>query len=310
MVDGVAVVGAVTPIESSSWTSERPSPVSTLSPSGRSFLGKGWRAGRVAKVTSRICLALLLVLHACGGSAETEREPDITVTAERVGKWEMSFEDMEFVTRAISCGKRLYWDGQKPAAWPYLKMGARYGDIDSQFMAAGMLGAGEHVPQDWNAAVGWPGVAAEGNIKPLAQKRLREVRESLCGGRTDCAQEFDAIVADYRHRYGRRATGMACRYSKGQRGAGVLSLRVGEGVAIALDGMKRASVFGSPMAGLRGAIETRTLKHTKIPVRVPAERLYHVDGTPREAFLPPFPAEAGQGDAVLDAAIKRLLGAG
>ena len=112
MVDGVAVVGAVTPIESSSWTSERPSPVSTLSPSGRSFLGKGWRAGRVAKVTSRICLALLLVLHACGGSAETEREPDITVTAERVGKWEMSFEDMEFVTRAISCGKRLYWDGR------------------------------------------------------------------------------------------------------------------------------------------------------------------------------------------------------
>ena len=85
---------------------------------------------------------------------------------------------------------------------------------------------------------------------------------------------------------------------------------MGEGVAIALDGMKRASVFGSPMAGLRGAIETRTLKHTKIPVRVPAERLYHVDGTPREAFLPPFPAEAGQGDAVLDAAIKRLLGAG
>ena len=81
---------------------------------------------------------------------------------------------------------------------------------------------------------------------------------------------------------------------------------MGEGVAIGLDGMKRAHVFGSPMAGLRGAIETLILKHTRIPVRVPAERLYHVDGTPRERFLPPFPVEAGQGDPVLDAAAKRL----
>ena len=81
---------------------------------------------------------------------------------------------------------------------------------------------------------------------------------------------------------------------------------MGEGVAIALDGMKRADVFGSPMAGLRGAIETLSLTHSKIPVRVPAERLYHVDGTPREAFVPPFPVEAGPGDAVLDAAVKRL----
>ena len=82
---------------------------------------------------------------------------------------------------------------------------------------------------------------------------------------------------------------------------------MGEGVAIALDGMGRADVLGSPMAGLRGAIETLDLKHTKIPVRVPAERLYHVDGTPRETFVPPFPVEAGPGDAVLDAALKRLL---
>jgi len=83
---------------------------------------------------------------------------------------------------------------------------------------------------------------------------------------------------------------------------------MGEGVAIALDGMKRADVFGSPMAGLRGAIETRTLKHSKIPVRVPAERLYHIDGTPREAWLPPFPVEARpSSDAVLTSAVEWLL---
>ena len=170
-----------------------------------------------------------MALHACGGSAETEREPDITVTAERVGKWEMSFEDMEFVTRAIRCGKRLYRDGQQRAAWPYLRMGARYGDIDSQFMAANMLGVGKDVPKDWSAAVGWLGVAAEGNVKPMAQKRLRETKEALCDGRADCGQGFDDIVAEYRRRFGRRATGMACRYIKGQRGSGVLSLRVNRG---------------------------------------------------------------------------------
>ena len=187
---------------------------------------RGWRACWVAKVTPRICAALLLTLHACGGSAETEREPDITVTAERVGKWEMSFEDMEFVARAIKCGKRLYSDGQKRTAWPYLKMGARFGDIDSQYMAAIMLGVGEDVPKDWKAAAGWLGVAAEGNIKPMAQKRLRETKEALCAGRTDCEQGFDNIVTEYRHRYGRRATGMACRHIRRQRG---VSLRLSRG---------------------------------------------------------------------------------
>ena len=81
---------------------------------------------------------------------------------------------------------------------------------------------------------------------------------------------------------------------------------MGEGVAIGLDGMRRATVFGSAMAGLAGAVYSRTLEHTGIPVRVPAERLYHVDGTPRERFVPRFrieptsPAE----DAVLDAALR------
>ena len=172
---------------------------------------------------------MLLVFHACLAGATTEREPDITVTAPRVGKWEMSFEDMEFVTRAIQCGKRLYWDGQKRAAWPYLEMGARHGDIDSQFMAANMLGLGQDVPRDWAAAVGWLGVAAEGNIKPMAQKRLRETKDALCSERIECRRRFDDIVAEYRRRYGRTASGMACRYIKGQRGSGVLSLRVNRG---------------------------------------------------------------------------------
>lgn len=79
---------------------------------------------------------------------------------------------------------------------------------------------------------------------------------------------------------------------------------MGEGVAIGLDGMGRATVFGTAMAGLRGALGSHSLEHTGIQVRVPAERLYHVDGTPREAFVPPMLVETNTSreDAVLEAA--------
>ena len=79
---------------------------------------------------------------------------------------------------------------------------------------------------------------------------------------------------------------------------------MGKGLAIAIDGTRRGAVFGSPMAGLRGAIYTRTLANTGFEVRIPAEALCHVDGTPREAFVPrpmPEPATPGE-DPALDAA--------
>ena len=85
---------------------------------------------------------------------------------------------------------------------------------------------------------------------------------------------------------------------------------MGEGVAIGLDGTRRGTVFGSAMAGLRGATYSRSLQNTGIPVRVPAERLYHVDGTPREAFVPRFLIESTSsgGDAVLEEAIQWMRG--
>ena len=81
---------------------------------------------------------------------------------------------------------------------------------------------------------------------------------------------------------------------------------MGEGVAVGLDGMQRAAVFGSAMAGLAGAVYGRTLDNTGIPVRVPAERLYHVDGTPRERFVPRFRIEptSSAEDTVLEAALR------
>lgn len=61
---------------------------------------------------------------------------------------------------------------------------------------------------------------------------------------------------------------------------------MGEGIAIGFDGMKRATVIGTKMAGLLGAIDGFVLSQTKLGFQVPTERLYHINGTPRELFRP------------------------
>jgi len=85
---------------------------------------------------------------------------------------------------------------------------------------------------------------------------------------------------------------------------------MGEGLAVGLDGMERATVVGSPMARLRGAVSERDLPNTGIAVRIPTERLMHIDGTPREAFVPPVvvtPGPSGK-DVALKRAVHLLVG--
>lgn len=61
---------------------------------------------------------------------------------------------------------------------------------------------------------------------------------------------------------------------------------MGEGMAIGFDGMKRAEIIGTKMAGLLGAISNFQMAETKISFQFPTERLYHIDGTPRDNFFP------------------------
>lgn len=61
---------------------------------------------------------------------------------------------------------------------------------------------------------------------------------------------------------------------------------MGEGMAIGFGGMKRAKIIGTEMAGLIGAISNFQLTETEISFQFPTERLYHINGTPRENFLP------------------------
>lgn len=60
---------------------------------------------------------------------------------------------------------------------------------------------------------------------------------------------------------------------------------MGEGLAVGMDALG-ARVEGDRMAGLLGAIYDLRLGRSGLVIKIPVERLYAVDGTPREAFVP------------------------
>jgi C-terminal processing protease CtpA/Prc len=81
---------------------------------------------------------------------------------------------------------------------------------------------------------------------------------------------------------------------------------MGEGIAIGLNAARASTVLGQRMAQLLGAMGEVRLTHSGIVARIPNEKLFHVNGTPREKFLPQAVVESAQGDSPLEAA-KRLL---
>ena len=88
---------------------------------------------------------------------------------------------------------------------------------------------------------------------------------------------------------------------------------MGEGIAIGMDGMKRATVVGTGMARLAGATSGIKLPHTGIGVTFPTEKLFHVNGTPREKFVPPVYVDLlkqsnQQGDAIMVKGLGVLRG--
>lgn len=85
----------------------------------------------------------------------------------------------------------------------------------------------------------------------------------------------------------------------------------GEALAAGMNAVANATLVGTPMAGLRGELREVTLRHSGIVVRFPAEKTYHVDGTPREALRPAIPVDlaapsGGPGDPILYQALKLL----
>ena len=61
---------------------------------------------------------------------------------------------------------------------------------------------------------------------------------------------------------------------------------VSEGIAIGFDAFKRVTTMGTKMAGLNGAIYSYQMPNTRIGFSFPVEKLYHINGNPRELFTP------------------------
>ncbi|AXT55550.1 peptidase [Aquimarina sp. AD1] len=61
---------------------------------------------------------------------------------------------------------------------------------------------------------------------------------------------------------------------------------MGEGITIGFDGLNRAEVVGTEMGDLLGAIYQYTLPETNIGFQFPVEKLFHINGIPREDFKP------------------------
>jgi C-terminal processing protease CtpA/Prc len=61
---------------------------------------------------------------------------------------------------------------------------------------------------------------------------------------------------------------------------------MGEGMAIGFDSMKKATIMGTKMAGLLGEIYSFETPETKITFSFPCVQLQHINGQPREDFVP------------------------
>jgi carboxyl-terminal processing protease len=83
---------------------------------------------------------------------------------------------------------------------------------------------------------------------------------------------------------------------------------MGEGIAIGFDAICTCKVVGTPMARLVGATYTIALPQSGIHMNVPAERVYHVNGTPRESYLPVLSVDVGDAsdDPFIAAALRSL----
>jgi carboxyl-terminal processing protease len=84
---------------------------------------------------------------------------------------------------------------------------------------------------------------------------------------------------------------------------------VAEGITIGFDALARGTSVGTPMAALNGAIYTYTMPNTGIRFSFPVEKLFHIDGTPREFYRPRVQVDmlrsAGL-DPILDKALDNL----
>lgn len=146
--------------------------------------------------------------------------------------------------------------------------------------------------------------AAMAGARP-GQTVVLDLTDTASGGNTSVARAIMGWFVDWPTAYQihnlpaeERETGVPRQWIEqvlprpGKRHRGPVAVRVGrwtgsmgEGLAIGMNALG-AEVSGGPMAGLLGAVYDHRLANSGLVIKLPTERLYAVDGTPREAFAP------------------------
>ena len=114
------------------------------------------------------------------------------------------------VYEAANRGSQLYREKRYKAALPFLVVAAKRGFKWAQASAADIYLHGRGgVPADLETGIGWLGVAAQPKSTNSIVRYYRETRDLMPERFTEDA--LDAIVADYRARYGNQGHRVACR---------------------------------------------------------------------------------------------------
>lgn len=83
---------------------------------------------------------------------------------------------------------------------------------------------------------------------------------------------------------------------------------MGEGLAIGFEGMERGKVVGSKMERLAGGVSSFSFKNQTYGYRISTEKLFHLNGIPREAYVPTYfvNQKSTTTDEVLEMGLKLL----
>ena len=126
---------------------------------------------------------------------------------------------------------------------------------------------------------------------------ILDLRNTPNGGNTDVAEPILGrfiteeqgyqICESHTDRYTRTVSPRLATYNKPVYVlVGRWTGSMGEGMAIGLDGMKRATIVGTEMNRLAGGIKTIPLLNSNFSFHIPIEKMYHLNGKLRETYVP------------------------
>ena len=164
-------------------------------------------------------LALFAVASAADDSKSVRDRPDavrseqpteeMTVVGERLP---LGAAERRQLYRELARGKRLFAKKRVDKALPYLMKTAERGFKDSQARVGHIYLQGlGNVQRDAEQGIGWLGVASDGVTSPGIRNYFNDIWARIP---ERYVPYFEEVVAEYKSKYGRQATGVVCEMER------------------------------------------------------------------------------------------------